>query len=75
MTLALTTAGESHGAALVAILTGLPAGLDLDRAAIDDDPDLLWVAVRALSSDPGEPLPVAALALMADLAGVGPFRV
>jgi chorismate synthase len=35
--LALTTAGESHGPALVAILTGLPAGLVLDRAAIDAD--------------------------------------
>ena len=33
----LTTAGESHGPALVAIVTGLPAGLVLDRAAIDDD--------------------------------------
>ncbi len=31
------TAGESHGPALVAILTGLPAGLVLDRAAIDAD--------------------------------------
>ena len=37
MTLELATAGESHGPALVAILTGLPAGLLLDRAAIDDD--------------------------------------
>ena len=37
MTLHLATAGESHGPALVAILTGLPAGLRLDRAAIDDD--------------------------------------
>jgi len=37
MTLALTTAGESHGPALVAILTGLPAGLVLDREAIDAD--------------------------------------
>src|SRR5918995_1940248 len=37
MTLGLTTAGESHGPALVAILTGLPAGLHLDRAAIDAD--------------------------------------
>jgi chorismate synthase len=35
--LTLTTAGESHGPALVAILTGLPAGLALDRGAIDDD--------------------------------------
>jgi chorismate synthase len=35
--LQLVTAGESHGPALVAIVTGLPAGLMLDRAAIDDD--------------------------------------
>ena len=35
MTLRLTSAGESHGPALVAILSGLPAGLMLDRAAID----------------------------------------
>ena len=37
MTLALSTAGESHGPALVGIVTGLPAGLPLDRAAIDAD--------------------------------------
>jgi len=37
MTLELTTAGESHGPALVAILTGLPAGLVLEREAIDAD--------------------------------------
>ena len=35
MTLTLTTAGESHGPALVAIVTGLPAGLVLDRDTID----------------------------------------
>jgi chorismate synthase len=35
--LGLVTAGESHGPALVAILTGLPAGLALDRSAIDTD--------------------------------------
>src|SRR5256886_10705713 len=35
--LTLTTAGESHGPVLVAILTGLPAGLVLDRAAINAD--------------------------------------
>jgi chorismate synthase len=35
--LRLTTAGESHGPALVGILTGLPAGLSLDRDAIDAD--------------------------------------
>jgi chorismate synthase len=37
VTLQLTTAGESHGPALVGIVTGLPAGLVLDRAAIDAD--------------------------------------
>ncbi|MGH3111554.1 MAG: chorismate synthase, partial [Gaiellaceae bacterium] len=35
--LRLTTAGESHGPGLVAIVTGLPAGLRLDREAIDRD--------------------------------------
>jgi chorismate synthase len=37
VTLTLTTAGESHGPALVGIVTGLPAGLSLDRAVIDAD--------------------------------------
>jgi chorismate synthase len=37
MTLRLATAGESHGPALAAIVTGLPAGLLLDRDAIDAD--------------------------------------
>jgi chorismate synthase len=37
VTLRLTTAGESHGPALVAIVAGLPAGLILDRSAIDAD--------------------------------------
>ena len=37
MSLELVTAGESHGPALVAIVSGLPAGLVLDRAAIDAD--------------------------------------
>src|SRR5258708_29936855 len=36
-TLGLTTAGESHGPALVAVVTGLPAGLVLDRDAINAD--------------------------------------
>jgi chorismate synthase len=35
--LTLATAGESHGPALVAILGGLPAGLTLDRDAVDAD--------------------------------------
>ena len=33
----LTTGGESHGPALAGILTGLPAGLVLDRDVIDAD--------------------------------------
>jgi chorismate synthase len=37
VTLKLATAGESHGPALVGIVTGLPAGLVLDRDAIDAD--------------------------------------
>jgi len=37
VTLSLVTAGESHGPALVGIVSGLPAGLVLDREAIDDD--------------------------------------
>ncbi len=32
-----TTAGESHGPGLVAIVEGLPAGLELDRERIDRD--------------------------------------
>jgi chorismate synthase len=37
VTLELASAGESHGPALVAIVAGLPAGLTLDKAAIDAD--------------------------------------
>ena len=37
MTLGLVTAGESHGPALVAIVTGLPAGLVLQKERIDAD--------------------------------------
>jgi chorismate synthase len=32
-----TTAGESHGPGLVAIVEGVPAGLELDREALDRD--------------------------------------
>src|SRR5512132_4210917 len=32
-----TTAGESHGPGLVAIVEGLPAGLEIDRERIDAD--------------------------------------
>ena len=37
MALRFTTAGESHGPGLVAIVEGLPAGLELDREALDRD--------------------------------------
>lgn len=35
MELSFSTAGESHGPGLVAIVEGLPAGLELDREALD----------------------------------------
>ena len=35
--LKLTTAGESHGPGLTCVVEGLPAGLELDREAIDAD--------------------------------------
>ncbi len=37
MGLHLTTAGESHGPALTCIIEGIPAGLELEREAIDRD--------------------------------------
>src|SRR5918911_615102 len=37
MALEVATAGESHGPALVAIVTGVPAGLVLSKEAIDAD--------------------------------------
>ena len=37
MPLRLASAGESHGPGLVAVVSGLPAGLELDRDAIDAD--------------------------------------
>ncbi len=37
MSLELASAGESHGPALVAIVSGLPAGLVLDRDAVNAD--------------------------------------
>lgn len=36
-TLRFTTAGESHGPGLVAVVEGLPAGLAVDRAELDRD--------------------------------------
>jgi chorismate synthase len=37
VSLRFTTAGESHGPGLVAIVEGIPAGLELDREALDRD--------------------------------------
>src|SRR2546430_6020831 len=37
MALRMITAGESHGPGLTCIVEGLPAGLRLDRAALDRD--------------------------------------
>jgi chorismate synthase len=37
MGIRFTTAGESHGPGLVAIVEGIPAGLELDREALDRD--------------------------------------
>src|SRR5687768_11313141 len=37
MAFRFTTAGESHGPGLVAIVEGLPAGLELDREGLDRD--------------------------------------
>ena len=36
-TLTFTTAGESHGPSLTTIVTGMPAGVPLERARIDRD--------------------------------------
>jgi chorismate synthase len=51
--LTLTTAGESHGPALVAIVTGLPAGLRLDKDAIDHD---LWRRQQGYGRSPRQKL-------------------
>ncbi len=53
MTLALVTAGESHGPALLAIVSGLPAGLVLDKAAIDHD---LWRRQQGYGRSPRQRL-------------------
>src|SRR5437763_9032802 len=37
MALRMTTAGESHGPGLTCIVEGMPAGLALDRQALDRD--------------------------------------
>ena len=37
MPLRITTAGESHGPSLVSIIEGLPAGVSIDKAALDHE--------------------------------------
>src|SRR3712207_135459 len=37
MSLRVVTAGESHGPGLTCVVEGLPAGLELDREAVNDD--------------------------------------
>jgi chorismate synthase len=51
--LELTTAGESHGPALIALITGLPAGLELDRDSIDED---LWRRQQGYGRSPRQKL-------------------
>jgi chorismate synthase len=53
MALELVTAGESHGPALVAIVTGLPAGLEVDRDAINHD---LWRRQQGYGRSPRQKL-------------------
>jgi len=44
------TSGESHGEALVAFLSGLPAGLAVEQAFVDHE---LWRRSRALDAAGG----------------------
>ena len=53
MTLTLTTAGESHGPALIAIVIGLPAGLELEQEKIDHD---LWRRQQGYGRSPRQKL-------------------
>jgi chorismate synthase len=62
--LTLTTAGESHGPALVAIVTGLPAGLQLDREAIQHD---LWRRQQGYGRSPRQQIETDQLEVLAGL--------
>ena len=64
MSLALSTAGESHGPALVAIVTGLPAGLRLDRDAIQND---LWRRQQGYGRSPRQQIETDELEVLAGL--------
>jgi chorismate synthase len=64
MPLTLTTAGESHGPGLVAIVTGLPAGLELDREAIQHD---LWRRQQGYGRSPRQQIETDQLEVLAGL--------
>jgi chorismate synthase len=64
MALAMTTAGESHGPALVAIVTGLPAGLQLDRDAIQHD---LWRRQQGYGRSPRQQIETDEVEVLAGL--------
>src|SRR4051795_4300338 len=64
MTLTLTTAGESHGPGLVAIVEGLPAGLELDRDAIQND---LWRRQQGYGRSPRQQIETDQLEVLAGL--------
>src|SRR4051812_20862545 len=64
MTLTLTTAGESHGPGLVAIVEGLPAGLELDRESIQHD---LWRRQQGYGRSPRQQIETDRLEVLAGL--------
>jgi chorismate synthase len=64
MTLSLSTAGESHGPALVAIVEGLPAGLELDREALQHD---LWRRQQGYGRSPRQQIETDQLEVLAGL--------
>src|SRR3954452_19208195 len=64
MTLTLTTAGEAHGPGLVAIVEGLPAGLELDREAIQHD---LWRRQQGYGRSPRQQIETDRLEVLAGL--------
>lgn len=60
----MTTAGESHGPALVAVVTGLPQGLELDREAIQRD---LWRRQQGYGRSPRQQIETDELEVLAGL--------
>jgi chorismate synthase len=60
----MTTAGESHGPALVAVVTGLPHGLELDREAIQHD---LWRRQQGYGRSPRQQIETDEVEVLAGL--------